>query len=1016
MAGFNESNTVQQPILDLLVAAGWKHIPGNQLARRTEDVLVESDLSSALAALNAAVAEDTSRAAEVMTILRSLLLSAREDGLVATNQHFLEWLRGQKTHRFHGRESFDAVRLIDFENPAANTLVVSDEVTMGVPGHQARFDLVLWVNSIPLVVIETKTRLQARVTWLNAAKEIHAVYEPGWPEFFVPNAFSIATDGKELHYGGVGTDIENWGVWGSTTEEIAQAGWPRVKRSVELLLNPAVLLSVVADFTAFELKGRHSGAPTLHKIVPRYPQVEAVAAIHARALHGTKRQGLIHQTQGSGKTLAMLFAAVKLVNEPRLKNPSVILIADRVQLVSQMYRQFQRAGMPSLQAPETAAELRALLSRDQRGVVFTTVHKFKDAGVLNERDNIIVLVDEAHRTQEGQLGKHLRRAFPNAKFFGFTGTPIADEDRNTFELFGDPEDPNHAINTYDSDRSIADGTTVPMHVAPRLVDFHINKAALDKAFDELAAEEELTEDEQDFIASKATSTRTFFANPERVQKICADIIEHFYSTIDPLGMKAQVVVYDRGLCVAYHDELTRQLAARSATQAEGTEESAPDEAAVVMTVQPKDSRDWQRFRLSDAQEEDLLNRFRALGDPLKFLVVTSKLGTGFDAPIEGVMYLDKPMKLHTLYQTITRTNRTWKNPATGQEKLHGLIVDYVGLGDGFARAMSPANPEHARKEIEVDALIDQFEFELANTLDRFAGIDRTSVGFEALQAAHDRVPDVNAQERFAVQFGLLQGIWEAIWPDLRLEDHKDDYKWLSKVYASILPADTARDLLWKRLGAKTLELVHGHIGAVTVKDSGVDVVIADEGTIRRLIAAGVIDPDAGSGENDVVTAAEVVDNIATRLRRRLAGTNGGHPVYRSLAERLERLRERQLAKAKESVDFLQELLELARDLAAAEKAEDDQGSTGLDLLPDPHVGALTQIFEEYKPDGVPVIVGKVVADIDAIVKEVSWDGWKGTKEGDKEVRIAIRKTLIHYGLPAQGDLFDHAYAYVAENY
>ena len=1007
---------MQQPILDLLVAAGWKHVPGNHLARHTEDVLVEGDLAEALSRLNPAVAENPARANEITGTLRMMMLAVRDDGLVPTNQRFLEWLRGQKTHRFQGREGYEPVRLIDFENPVNNTLVVSDEVTMGVPGHQARFDLVLWVNGVPLVVIETKTRLQAGVTWLNAAHEIHTVYEPGWPEFFVPNAFSVATDGKQMHYGGVGTEIEYWGVWGSTTEKITPAGWPRVKRSVELLLNPAMLLSVVANFTAFELKGRHSGAPTLHKIVPRYPQVEAVDAIHARALHGTKRQGLIHQTQGSGKTLAMLFAAVKLVNEPRLKNPSVILIADRVQLVSQMYRQFQRAGMPSLQAPETAAELRALLARDQRGIVFTTVHKFKDAGVLNERDNVVVLVDEAHRTQEGQLGKHLRQAFPKARFFGFTGTPIADEDRNTFELFGDPDDPNHAINTYDSDRSIADGTTVPMHVSPRLVDFHINKAALDTAFDELAAEENLTEEEQDFIASRATSTRTFFANPERVEKVCADIIEHFYSTIDPLGMKAQVVVYDRGLCVAYHDELTRQLAARSAAQTGGTGGGVPDEAAVVMTVRPKDPRDWQRFRLSDAQEEDLLNRFRALGDPLKFLVVTSKLGTGFDAPIEGVMYLDKPMKLHTLYQTITRTNRNWKNPVTGQEKLHGLIVDYVGLGDGFARAMSPANPEHARKEIEVDALIGQFEVELANTLDRFVGIDRTSSSFEALQAAHDRVPDASAQERFAIQFGLLQGIWEAVWPDLRLETHKDDYKWLSKVYASILPSDSVRDLLWKRLGAKTLELVHGHIGAVTVKDSGVDVVIADEGTIQRLIAAGVIDPNAGSGELGVVTAAEVVDNIATRLLRRLAGTNGGHPVYRSLAERLERLHERQVTKARESVDFLQELLELARDLAAAEKAEDDHGATGLDLLPDPHLGALTQIFEEYKPEGVPVIVGKVVADIDAIVKEVRWDGWKGTKEGDKEVRIAIRKTLIHYGLPAQGELFDHAYAYVAENY
>lgn len=1012
LSGFNEANTVQRPILDLLVASGWKHVPGSRLERRPEDVLIESDFRAALSRLNPAIAEDPDRAGEVLSTLRKLLLSVRDDGLVATNQHFLEWLRGQKTHRFQGRDSFEPVRLIDFENPAANTLVVSEEVTFGTPGSSARFDLVLWVNGLPLVVLETKTRMDARITWLNAAHELHSIYEPGWPEFFVPNAFSVATDGKDLHYGAVGQDIESWGVWGNTEEDILPAGWPRVRRSVELLMNPATVLSIVADFTVFELKGKHSGAPRLIKVVPRYPQVEAVRAIHARALHKTKRQGLIYHTQGSGKTLAMLFAAVKLVNDPRLKNPSIILIADRIQLVSQMYQQFRRAGMPSIEAPETASDLRRILSKDRRGIVFSTVHKFKNAGILNERGNIVVLVDEAHRTQEGQLGRHLRAAFPNARFFGFTGTPIADEDRNTYELFGDPSDPGYAMNTYDSDRSIADGTTVPMHVSPRLVDFHIRKDDLDDAFEELAEEEGLSEQEKEFISARATDVRTFFGNPDRIQKVCADMIDHFYKTVDPLGMKAQVVAFDRGMCVAYYHELTRQL------QESAKPGEEPDEVGIVMSIQSKDDPDWQEFKLSDSEEATLLGRFQKLGDPLKFLVVTSKLGTGFDAPIEGVMYLDKPMKMHTLYQTITRTNRNWKNPETGQEKKYGLIVDYVGLGDGFARAMSPTNPEQKRKEIEVDSLMHQFEVELANVLDRFAGIDRAKAGFDTLQAAHDRLPDNKALERFSAQFGMLQGIWEAAYPDLRLEAHRADYKWLSKVYASVAPTDNTRDLLWHRLGAKTLELVHGHIGEVTVKDAGVDVVIADEGTIKRLAETGVIDPDAGTEETgpETVTAAEVVDNIATRLQKRLAGDNGSHPAYQSLAERLERLRLRQLAKANESVDFLRDLLGLATDMAAAEKAEDEAGVEGLDLLPDPHTGALTQIFEEYKPDGVPVIVGKVVAAVDAIVREVRWDGWNSTKEGDRTVRIEIRKVMVRYGLPASGDLFDHAYAYVAANY
>lgn len=1013
MASFNESNAVQAPVLDLLIAAGWRHVPGHQLERPEEDPFIESDLRNALKQLNPAITDDPSRADEIILSLRNLSLSARDDGLVRTNQSFLGWIRGQNTHQFQGREFFEPVSLIDFLDPSANTLVVSDEVTMGTPGHRCRFDLVLWVNGLPLVVIETKSRFDKRVTWLNGANDIHAIYEPGWPEFFVSNAFNVATDGKDLRYGGVGTPIDHWGVWGRTTEDVAPSGWARVKRAVELLLTPANVLSIVFDFTAFELKGRYSGAPTLHKIVPRYPQVEAVTAIHARALHGTKRQGLIHHTQGSGKTLAMLFAAVKLVNEPKLANPSIVLIADRVQLVSQMYRQFKRANMPALQTPETAAELRQILLNDQRGIIFTTVHKFKGAGVLNERENIMVLVDEAHRTQEGQLGKHLRKAFPNAKFFGFTGTPIATEDRNTYELFGDPEDPNYAMNTYDSDRSIADGTTVPMRVAPRLVDFHIQREELDQAFSELAEEEGLSEEEQEFVAAKAISTRTFFANPERVQAVVSDILKHFYETIDPLGMKAQIVVFDRGLCVAYHQEITRQL------EAQASSETGPDEAGVVMSIQSKDDPEWQKYKLSDSDEEKLLNRFRAHGDSLKFLVVTSKLGTGFDAPIEGVMYLDKPMKMHTLYQTITRTNRNWKNPVTGQTKLHGLIVDYVGLGDGFARAMKPSDPETARKEIEADALIDEFEEELETALDRFAGIDRTSSSFEALEAAHARIPNDSAKDRFFAQFGMVQGIWEALWPHERLEPHRDDYRWLAKICASVAPSDTSQSLLWARIGAKTLELVHGHIGDVTVQDIGVDLVIADEETIRQLIESGVLldeDDDTTNPGPRTVTAAEVVDNIAKRLQKRLAGPTGNHSVYRSLADRLDHLRELQFSKSLDAIGVLKTILDVAADFKAAEQADDAMGERGLDLLPDPNIGALTQIFQEYKPAGTPVILERIVLDIDSIVKQVRYDGWSKTAKGDRAVRTEIMKVLKNHSLPIVGELFDRAYKYVAANY
>ena len=1008
MVGFNEANSVQAPVLDLLKTSGWTYVPGGQLDRHEEQPLIESDVAAAIVRLNPLVKEVSERADEVLSRLRMLTLAAVDDGLVATNRTFMEWLKGRQTHQFAGVAYDVPIRLIDFEHPEKNSLVVSDEVTFGPPGRRSRFDIVLWVNGFPLVVGELKTAVDQRISWVKGAKEISEVYEVRRPQFFVPNVLSFATEGREFFYGPVGTPVDGWEAWGSTDDSPTLTGWKRVKRCVETLLSPRTVLDMLHDYTVFENAANSVGAPRLAKIVARYPQYESVNLITQRVRDGVKRKGLVHHTQGSGKTLAMVFAAAKMLTDPALANPTIIMIADRLQLVRQTYDQFRTTSMPRLETPATAAELRGLLKRDQRGLVFTTVHKFAGAGVLNERDNIIVLIDEAHRSQEKQLGDDMRRALPNARFFGFTGTPIADLDRNTFALYGDPDDPGHTLHSYDSDRSIADGMTVPIHVNPRLVDFQLDKQGLDEAFAEMAGTEGLTEDEAEFLTRKVSRTSTFFADPERIAKVCADIIEHFYATIDPLGMKAQIVVVDRDLCVKYDAELKRQLARRY-------DQGHPlDECAVVMSVQSKDSEDWQKYALSEAEEERLLERFRAFGDPLKFLVVTSKLGVGFNAPVEGVMYLDKPLKLHTLFQTITRANRPWRNPETGQEKRYGLICDYIGLGDGFARAMAPANPEVARRAIELDGLIDQFTLEIADALDRFAGIDRATITAQTLQDAHQRIPDEASRDRFAARFQMLQGIWEMCSPDTRLEEHRPDYRFLSQVYASVMPTNTSNELLWHRLGAKTLDLVHSHIGDVSVQGSDKHAVIADAETIQTLIAEGLV--DSSDTETKTSTAEEVIDSIAQRIRRRLVGPNGEHEVYRSLSERLEKLRERALTQARDSIEYLRELFTLARDVTTAEHAEDTSGQDGLDLLPDPHVGALTQIFNEYAPKDTPVIVGRVVIDIDAIVKEVRYDGWSATQKGDRLVRVAVRKTLQKYRLPATGDLFDHAYAYIAEHY
>lgn len=1008
MTGFSESSTVQAWLVDRLSGLGWSHVPGNQVPRARTEVLVEEWLIEAVEVLNPELHGRPERVNEVLPLVRMGVLSAASEGLIAANERMVTLLRGDHTVKYVGTERYVPLRLIDFTDPAKNTYVVSDEVTFGPPGHERRFDLVLWVNGIPLVVVETKTPVNAAVSWLNGARDLTNVYAVEHPEFFSTNVLMAATEGREFHYGGVGQRAESWLMWGSTQDPYDLDGFERVKRSVDLLLTPERVMSILRDFTLFE----QPPGGGKRKLIPRYPQVEAAEAIHAKVLAGG-RKGLIAQYQGTGKTLLMAFSALMLLNDEAVGGPTVVVVLDRLDLIEQVQRQFTTAGLPRVTTAETKSELQRVLKEDRRGIVLTTIFRFENAGLLNKRDNIIVLVDEAHRTTEGTLGDNMRDALPNAAFFGLTGTPIADSERNTFKLFGDPADPGWILNSYSMERSIADGSSVPVHVETRLVDFHLDRDSLDEAFDHMAREEGLSDEEREFLASKAAHVKTLVLDPQRIQAVCADIVDHYQAKVAPLGLKAQVVAYDREIVVAYEKEIKRILADRGLAH----------EVAVVMSVSTgKDEpQDFAPYALTRDAEAKIKQRFNREDDPLAFLIVTAKLLTGFDAPIEQVMYLDKPLRRHTLFQAITRTNRRYTNPVTGQEKRYGLVVDYVGLGAQIAAALKAANPETGGKRpVDTDDLATEFIARLEATLSpRFDGIDRSDHGFEALQAAMQCLPPSgDARDEFAADFVAVQTLWEFLDPHGVLTEHAGDYRWIAQVYEAIKPRTVSSALLWDRLGAKTLALVHGHISGVEVTGSGLEKVVVDPDSIealRQMAEQGELDLDPARDLLDnPVTLDEVIDTIDARIRRRLATTD--HAVYRSLAEQIERLRARAIQSAQDSIEFLREALAVAQTLVKAEKLEDEGELDQAERLLDPHIGALTQIVNEYKPEGTPVIVDDVVRDIDAIVRQVRFTGWSQTQEGDRTVRKEIRLILKKYALPITGALFDHAYAYVAENY
>lgn len=1028
--GWSEASTIQAALLEWAQDAGWEHVSGGDLPREGHEVIVESWVREALLRHNPDLVDDEESTGMVIAEVNRAMLDAT-NGLVAANEALTVILRGQRPFVTVAGKHVPR-RFIDFDDPEANRLVVADEVTIK-GGHEARrFDVVYYVNGFPLVVVETKTPVKQTVSWFNAAKDLYDVYEVEYPQFFAPNVFNVATEGLELRMAPVRAEpdpeSEFWASWGETGGDPNLFGPARVERDVRTLLTPGMVLAILRDFAMY----RHARDASEQdvKFLPRYPQVEAAVAIHDKVLAGSRNAqgggGLVWHHQGSGKTELMAFTASRLLRDERVGAPTVIVIADRKDLVRQTAEMFRTAGMPTLEVPKTKQSLWTVLKKPGPRVVVTTPHKFAEAGLLTDRSNIIVLVDEAHRSQEGKLGDAWRKAVPNATFFGMTGTAVKAGERDTFKLFGNPEDPDLVLSRYTMERSIADGFTKPVIVEGRAVKFELSKEQLDEAFEELADDEGLDDEAKEFLSGKASHIATILKNPERVASVCADIVDHYLTYVAPLGQKAQVVAYNQELVVAYATAIQAELERRAAAMTLPDGSSVAREVGVVMHVDNSKSTPsaYKKYLLSDEAEEGLKRRFKKVDDPLSFVVVTAKWMTGFNAPIEGVLYLDKPLKAANLFQTITRPNRPWKNPLTGQRKEYGRVVDYIGLakaiGDALLGPKAKDGTEPEKPTVhDVASLVGRFMTDMTVLTSLFDGIDTRDASFTALAEAHERIPvDSEARTTFVETFTAVQRIWEFLDPNPMLAPFQSTYLWLAKLYMSIQPKGLDKGLLWAKLGAKTEALIHAHMGDISVKPLASRNVTLDAAGIALIkkiaqslqVPLPVPDPKA---PGQIVE--EILDSIEARLKRRL-GQDTDSAAYKSLAERIEKLRQRTISSVEESLQFLEDALQVAHDVVAADRAAEDGTLAEDERLYDPKIGALTQIVEQNTPAGLHKIVPDIVDRIDQIVLEVSYTGWTSSDRGDREVRKAIRSTLKDFSLPVTGVLFDKTYDYVKKNY
>lgn len=988
---FNESNTVEAYLRDLLTGpdkeilpgivsepepvyvigratkgAGWRYVSPAKLPRQSHEVFVESYLRESLIHLNPEIKEQPDRADEVIYKLRAIVLSVRSDGLIRANEEMTAWLRGERTMPFGLNNEHVPVRLIDFEVFDNNQFIVTQQYTFRAGPTEKRADLMLLVNGLPLVLIEAKTPVRKAISWVDGALQVHEDYEKFVPELFVCNVFSVATEGKEYRYGAIGVPVKDWGPWNLDEPGAEPKHQPlhSLKAAVESMLRPHIVLDILANFTLFATHKKKQRS----KVICRYQQYEAANLIVERVLSGYPKKGLIWHFQGSGKSLLMVFAAQKLRMHPKLKNPTVLIVVDRIDLDSQITGTFTAADIPNLEKAESREKLQKVLAQDVRKIIITTIFKFAEAdGVLNDRPNIIALVDEAHRTQEGDLGRKMRQALPNAFLFGLTGTPINRSDRNTFYAFGADEDTGGYLSRYGFEESIRDGATLPLHFEPRLVELHIDKVAIDEAYAELTGD--LSDLDKDNLARAASKMAVLVKTPERVQRICADIVQHFQNKIDPNGFKGQIVTFDRECCLLYKNEIDKLL--------------PPEASDIVITVNSNEPQ-YKPYDRTRDQEERLLDRFRDPNDPLKLIIVTAKLLTGFDAPILQAMYLDKPMRDHTLLQAICRVNRTYSDTKT-----HGLIVDYLGVFDDVAKALEFDDKNILKVVSNIQELKNKFPEAMQKCLAFFPGVDRSVQGYDGLIAAQQCLPNNTVRDNFAAEFSVLNKLWEAISPDPVLNEYETDYRWLSQVYHSVQPSGGHGKLIWHSLGAKTIELIHQNVHVEALRDD-LETLILD----ADLLEAVLSNPDPKN-----IKIIEI--KITSRLRKHM-----GNPKFKALSERLEDLKNRQEQGLISSVDFLKQLLQLAKDLLQTEKEtppeeDEDRGKA-----------ALTELFQNVKTEDTPVVVERIVADIDEIVRLVRFPGWQHTLAGEREVKKALRKSLFKYRLHQDEELFEKAYGYI----
>lgn len=796
-----EHKTVQARILAYAKEIGWSYVPRAEAERRrgfdTDGATAEERARIASSyfqdQLYAQARHFNPQYKEAEGALIGELQRLTAD--IAGNRDFLFRLRNQgKFYCAEEKRELD-LKLIDYDDLTRpreewrNVYEVTEEFYVHNGRYGTREDVVFLINGIPVLVVECKNASKEEAIALGVDQLRR--YHEETPEVMVPQMLFTATEAIGFAYG-VTWNVVRRNIFNWKHEEIGN-----LEAKVKSFCSATHLLRFLKDFILFAEKEEE-----LQKFILRQHQTTAVDKVVSRALDPKLSRGLVWHTQGSGKTFTMIKAAELLFKAAEAEKPTILLMIDRNELEDQMLKNLAAVGMANVAHANTMAELLRLLRQDYRGIVVTMIHKFRDMPAnVNERRNIFVLIDEAHRTTGGDLGTFLMAGLPNASYIGFTGTPIDKTayGRGTFKTFGGEDDKGY-LHKYSISESIQDGTTLPLFYSLAPNEMLVPHELMESEFLSLAETEGIADiEELNRILDRAVNLKNFLKGRERIKKVAQYVADHYRQNVEPLGYKAFLVAVDREACALYKEALDTILPAEF--------------SAVVYTGTNNDPQHMKRWHLEDKEERQIRKSFAKLGDLPKILIVTEKLLTGYDAPVLYAMYLDKPMRDHTLLQAIARVNRPYENEREEMVKPHGFVLDFVGIFDKLEKALSFDSDEINAIVKDIALLKQLFNAKMESKAPPYLALIEQDFNDKDVDNLIEHFRDKDRRKEFFKEYKEVEMLYEIISPDAFLRPFIPQYTTLSSIYAVVRNAYAKKVYVDRAFQKKTNELVQQHINA-----------------------------------------------------------------------------------------------------------------------------------------------------------------------------------------------------------